>query len=94
MIFNTSAYVYALEDFLGLPLNDSLNLNAVSSTLLQTVVVLNLCALSYIVYCMPFDSIDIIDSQSPDSVTLSSAFLATAAALSTLAPESEASDRY
>ena len=60
-IFNTSAYVHALEDLLGLPLSDSLGLNAVSSTLLQTVVVLGLCASSYNVYCTSFDGIDVVD---------------------------------
>jgi hypothetical protein len=34
LIFNTSAYVYVLEDLLGLPLSNSLGLNAVSFTLL------------------------------------------------------------
>jgi hypothetical protein len=34
LIFNTSAYVYALEDLLSLPLNNSLGLNAVFSILL------------------------------------------------------------
>jgi hypothetical protein len=33
-IFNTFAYVHALENLLGLLLSDSLGLNAVSSTLL------------------------------------------------------------
>jgi hypothetical protein len=94
LIFNTSAYVYVLEDLLSLPLNDSLGLNAVSSTLLQTVVMLNLYALSYNAHRTPFDGINVVDSQSPDLITLNSASLATAAAFSTLAAESEASDRY
>jgi hypothetical protein len=34
LIFNTSAYIHALEDLLSLPLNNSLGLNAVSFTLL------------------------------------------------------------
>jgi hypothetical protein len=46
LTFNTSAYIHALEDLLGLPLNNGLDLNVVSSTLLQTVVVLNLCSVS------------------------------------------------
>jgi hypothetical protein len=62
LIFNTFAYVHALEDFLGLPLSDSLGLNTVSSTLLQTVVVLGLCTLSYNTYYTPFNSINIVNS--------------------------------
>jgi hypothetical protein len=93
-IFNTSAYVHALEDLLGLPLSNSLGLNAVSSTLLQTVVVLGPCASSHNTHRTPFDGIDVVDSQSPDPVTPGSASLATAAAPPTLAAESEASDRY
>jgi hypothetical protein len=40
LIFNTSAYIHALKDLLSLLLNNSLSLNTVSSTLLQTIVVL------------------------------------------------------
>jgi hypothetical protein len=90
----TCAYVHALEDLLSLPLSDGLDLNADSSTLLQTVVVLDLYALSYNAHCTPFDGIDVVVLQSPDLITSGSASLATAAAPSTLAAESEASDRY
>ena len=62
LIFNTFAYVHALENLLGLPLNNSLSLNAVSSTLLQTVVVLNLYILSYNTHYMSFDGINVVNS--------------------------------
>jgi hypothetical protein len=62
LIFNTFAYVHALKDLLSLPLSNSLGLNAVSFTLLQTVIMLGLYASSYNTYHMPFNGINVVDS--------------------------------